>query len=312
MPVQKKGGLGKGLGALFSEQQIPAQPAAGREIPTQPSPAADAEDGSKIQMIDINEITPNRDQPRKEFDADKLEELAASIREHGLLQPILVRKIDHGYEIVAGERRWRASRLAELKTVPCIVGEYTEQENMLVALIENLQREDLNPLEEAEAYSRLAEEFGMTHEGIAESLGQIGVKRSRSAITNTLRLRELPEEVKTLIAQGKLSAGHGRALLRLSSDKDRIAAAEEILEKGLNVRQAEDLVQDFRPKGKTTPPARTLPAVSYGEVESGLKETLGAKVQIKEKDGKGSIRLSFYSREELERLIELLQSLDHK
>ncbi|MBR6503416.1 MAG: ParB/RepB/Spo0J family partition protein, partial [Firmicutes bacterium] len=194
MPVQKKGGLGKGLGALFSEQPVlKTAPAA------EPAAAPVPEDGSTpVVLIDINEITPNRSQPRKTFDEEKLEELAESIRTHGLIQPIIVQKIDDGYEIVAGERRWRASRLAECRQIPCIVREFTDRENMLVALIENLQREDLNPMEEAEAFAQMVSVHQMTHEAIAESIGKIGVKRSRSYVTNTLRLRELPEDIRKM------------------------------------------------------------------------------------------------------------------
>ncbi len=306
MPVQKKGGLGKGLGALFSEQN--PTPARQREE-TAPSPAEDGNVGGVLE-IDINEITPNRSQPRKVFDEEKLEELADSIRAHGMIQPIILRKIDEGYEIVAGERRWRAARLAGLRKVPCIIREYSEKDNMLVALIENLQRQDLNPMEEADAFALLAEEHGMTHEAIAESIGRGREKRSRSYVTNTLRLRELPDQIRRMIAKGQLSAGHGRALLSLDTEEARIHAAKKVLEEELSVRQTEELVRNFEmPPASPKPPARNTPAVSYRDIESDLKDALGARVRIREKNNKGSIQLSFFSREELERLIELLGSL---
>ena len=306
MPVQKKGGLGKGLGALFSEQN--PTPARQREE-TAPSPAEDGNVGGVLE-IDINEITPNRSQPRKVFDEEKLEELADSIRAHGMIQPIILRKIDEGYEIVAGERRWRAARLAGVRRVPCIIREYSEKDNMLVALIENLQRQDLNPMEEADAFALLAEEQGMTHEAIAESIGRGGEKRSRSYVTNTLRLRELPDQIRRMIAKGQLSAGHGRALLSLDTDDARIRAAKKVMEEELSVRQTEELVRNFEmPPASPKPPARNTPAISYRDIESDLKDALGARVRIREKNNKGSIQLSFFSREELERLIELLGSL---
>ncbi len=306
MPVQKKGGLGKGLGALFSEQNRSAPQEPVKEV--RPEPVST--DGSAVISIDINDITPNRSQPRRDFDEEALEELAESIRAHGLIQPIIVRKIEDGYEIVAGERRWRASRLAGLRKVPCILREYTEKENMMVALIENLQREDLNPIEEADAFARLAEEYQMTHEAIAESLGQMGTRKSRSYVTNTLRLRELPEKVRNMIARKELSAGHGRALLSLPSEAERIKAAEIVLRDGLNVRQTEELVKGPLEK-KPTPSGgeRSVPQVSYQSVESDLKEILGAKVRIREKNDRGSIQLSFFSKDELERLVDLLKTL---
>jgi len=306
MPVQKKGGLGKGLGALFSEQNRPAP----QEPVKETAPVSVDTDGSAVIPIDINDITPNRSQPRRDFDEEALEELAESIRAHGLIQPIIVRKIEEGYEIVAGERRWRASRMSGLQKVPCILREYSERENMLVALIENLQREDLNPIEEADAFARLAEEYQMTHEAIADSLGQMGTKKSRSYVTNTLRLRELPEKVRKMIARKELSAGHGRALLSLPSDEERIKAAEIVLRDGLNVRQTEELVKGPLEKTPSVKPgARSVPTVSYQTIESDLKEVLGAKVRIREKNERGSIQLSFFSKEELERLVDLLKSL---
>ena len=306
MPVQKKGGLGKGLGALFSEQNRPAP----QEPVKETAPVSVDTDGSAVIPIDINDITPNRSQPRRDFDEEALEELAESIRVHGLIQPIIVRKIEEGYEIVAGERRWRASRMAGLQKVPCILREYSEKENMLVALIENLQREDLNPIEEADAFARLAEEYQMTHEAIADSLGQMGTKKSRSYVTNTLRLRELPEKVRKMIARKELSAGHGRALLSLPSDEERIKAAEIVLRDGLNVRQTEELVKGPLEKTPSVKPGtRSVPTVSYQTIESDLKEVLGAKVRIREKNERGSIQLSFFSKEELERLVDLLKSL---
>ena len=306
MPVQKKGGLGKGLGALFSEQT----PTPSRQRKEAAPAPAEAGGSGGVLEIDINEITPNRSQPRKVFDDEKLGELADSIRTHGMIQPIIIRKIDEGYEIVAGERRWRAARLAGVSRVPCIIREYSEKDNMLVALIENLQRQDLNPMEEADAFALLAEKHGMTHEAIAENIGRGGEKRSRSYVTNMLRLRELPEKIRQMVAKGQLSAGHGRALLALDSDDARIRAAEKVLEEDLSVRQTEELVRNFEmPPASPKPPTRSTPVVSYKDIESDLKDALGARVRIREKNDRGTIQLSFFSRDELERLVELLGSL---
>ena len=282
----KKGGLGKGLGALM------------------PDGDTDVINGStnenKVIFIDINKISPNRKQPRKNFDDDTLSELAESIKLHGIIQPISVKSLKNGYEIIAGERRWRASRIAGLKEVPCIIKTCSEKDNILVALIENLQREDLNPIEEADAYSYVSENFGMTQEEISKNVG-----KSRSYIANALRLQKLPDEIRRMIIDGDISAGHGRTLLALDNPSKQYELAMLIKEKGLSVRETEEAVKEILdPSKKKTYSRRTDPVLK--EIENRITENIGTKVRIKEKNNRGTIQLSFYSREELERLIDFL------
>ena len=286
----KKGGLGKGLGALLSDSNT--------EV------FSSKKDENRIIFIDINKITPNREQPRKDFNRDALEELSESIKIHGIIQPIIVKTVKNGYEIIAGERRWRAARLAELKEVPCIIREYSEEGNMLIALIENLQRENLNPMEESLAYSHLSANFNMNQTEISKNVG-----KSRSYVANSIRLQNLPDEVQQFIADGQISAGHGRALLGLNNPGKQYDFAQSIIEKGLSVRETEDLLREMlAPKVKTeTTSARRDPALK--EIEGQIRDSIGAKVRIKEKNNKGTIQLSFYNRDELERLIEVLTNL---
>jgi ParB family transcriptional regulator, chromosome partitioning protein len=291
MASTKNRGLGRGLEALIVDTEIPVvEPASG---PTK--------DG--VAYIDINDIKPNRNQPRKRFDADRLQELADSISEHGVIQPLIVRLAENGYELVAGERRWRAARLAGLKSVPCLLRELTEEENALVAIIENMQREDLNPVEEAEGLNRMIDNFGLTQEQVSKSVG-----KSRPYITNSLRLLKLPAEIKEMLSQGTLSAGHGRALLAVHQEKEQLTIAHKIVNEGLSVRVVEGMVQ--KKQGAKAPAhkhaerdANTL------QMERELKELLGTKVKINMSGKKGKIEIEYYSREELERLIELLRSL---
>ena len=209
----KNRGLGRGLDALFADQTT---------VEKEKAPEVKPDDANAIIYININDIKPNENQPRKSFDESKIEELANSIIEHGIIQPLVVRKNDPGYEIVAGERRWRAARRAGLKEVPCIIRDFTDEENMLVAIIENMQREDLNPVEEAEGLNQMIKTYGMTQEEVSKS-----VSKSRPYITNSLRLLKLPEEIRNLLAEGKISAGHARALINVSDKRSRRKSADE-------------------------------------------------------------------------------------
>ena len=291
MASTKGRGLGRGLQALIVDTEISA-------IEPESGPSKDG-----VSYIDINEIKPNRNQPRKLFDADRLQELADSIQEHGVIQPLIVRSVDNGYELVAGERRWRAARLAGLKAVPCLLRELTEEENALIAIIENMQREDLNPIEEAEGLNRMIDAFGLTQEQVSKSVG-----KSRPYITNSLRLLKLPMEIKDMLSQGTLTPGHGRAILAMSDPKVQLAVAQKIVSDGLSVRAVEAMVQ--KKQGTKTPAHKHAERdANMLQLERDLKEILGTKVKINMAGKKGRIEIEYYSREELERLIELLKTL---
>lgn len=285
--AKKIGGLGKGLSAIFSEN--------------------DTEDNNEVVSIKISQIEPNRRQPRRSFDEEALQELAQSISEHGVLQPILVRpQIYGGYQIVAGERRYRASRIAGLTEIPAIVRELSDSETMQIALIENLQRSDLTVLEEAEGYRTLMEEYSFSQEEVARTVG-----KSRSAVANTLRLLGLPEEIRELLEQEKLSAGHARALLALD-DNTAEEAAKKIVKEKLSVRETEALVKKL---GKEkTPQKKSVkkekPSL-YTEVELSLSEHLGTKVSVIDdiKEGCGYLKIEFYNPGELFSLANKIEKL---
>ncbi len=272
----KNRGLGKGLDAIFAENTV--------------------ETGGAV-TIRLSEIEPNRNQPRKEFDEASLSELADSIAEHGLLQPILVRPLpDGGYQIVAGERRWRASRMAGLSEIPAVIRELSERDAAQLALVENLQREDLNPLEEAEGYGVLIETYGLTQEEAAKSVG-----KSRPAVTNALRLLSLPDRVKALLREGTLSAGHARALLALEDPQRIEKAALLIAEKGLSVRAAERLAQEAKAEKK---PEKRRKNVLFREAELALQEQLGRKVSVLGSRKKGTLQIEFYGEDDLKELLK--------
>ena len=269
--AQQKRGLGRGLDSLFSDNAV-------------------AESG--VVDLNINDIEPNRDQPRKEFDEQALAELADSISRHGLLQPITVRPTSNlRYQIVAGERRWRASRMAGLETVPVIIRELTDAECAEIALIENLQREDLNPVEEAMGYRSLMDAFGMTQEDVAAAVG-----KSRPAVANSLRLLGLPEDVLLLVNNGEISAGHGRALLAIK-DEAALYAAVEAAKKGATVREIERMASK-KPKPKSKTDEQNTPSF-YKEVELALSAEIGRKVRVSGANGKGVLQVEFYSDEDL-------------
>ncbi len=281
--AKKLGGLGKGLNAIFIEN--------------------DSEDNNSGATLKISEIEPNRSQPRKEFDEKALSELAESISEHGLLQPLLVRPLTlGGYEIVAGERRYRACRMAGLTEVPVIIRELSESETMELALIENLQREDLTPLEEAMGYEVLMNEHGFTQDEVSKSVG-----KSRPAIANALRLLKLPEGVKELLKENKISAGHARALLSLENEENMLELAELIVAKDLSVRQTEKLCKNASKEKKPEAPEKK-PSY-YSMVELALNEALGRKISISKNKGKegGVLQIEFYSDEELTELSNKLK-----
>ena len=277
----QKQALGKGLGALIPDL----------------STLDDKERKALgILEIELDKIIPNEYQPRKVFDDEKLKELAASIKEQGVIQPIIVHRSGSGYQLIAGERRWRASRLAGLKTIPALVKEATKRELLEMALIENIQREDLNPLEAAEAYKRLQDEFKLTQDDLAKRVG-----KERSTVTNFLRLLNLPKEVKQELASGSLSMGHAKALLSLERVRDQIQASVMIVKKGLSVREAEAL--SARLKNPTKEKKARL-GHELKAVEEKLKKALGTKVSIASKSKGGRITIEYYSTEELDRILE--------
>ena len=300
----KKGGLGRGLDALFADVPVTApQP---EEIKEEKAVKAVKEEilaEDRVNYINIHEIMPNANQPRKTFNEEKIEELAASITEHGIIQPIVVRKKKKGYEIVAGERRWRAAMKAGLAEVPCLLKELTDEQNMLIAIIENMQREDLNPIEEAEGLHQMVETFGMTQEQVSKSVG-----KSRPYITNALRLLKLPEYIRRRIAEGLISAGHGRTLITVEDEDLRRQLFDKIIAEGLSVRETEKLVAELSKPAKKRP-AQKVKNPDTAHVEEELKSILGTKVNIIEKGKKGKIEIECYSRDELNRLIDLLKRL---
>lgn len=289
----KARGLGKGLEALFNDVAI------GASLPKESNNKTDL--GGDISFIDIHEIKPNQNQPRKSFDREKIEELAKSIENHGFIQPIVVTPSDGGYEIVAGERRWRAAQTAKIKKIPCIVRNLTPEQNMLLALIENMQREDLNPLEEAIAMERMMTDFEMTQEEISKSIG-----KSRPYVTNAVRLLRLPREVQDMISAGELSGGHGRAIAGLKDEKVQILAARNAVENGWSVRDIEAFAGETKKSMRPKPRSKNREVTDLEEELSGI---LGTKVNLSFGPKKGKIEIEYYSREELERLIELVRGL---
>ncbi len=279
----KKGGLGKGLDALFLENS--------------------AEEAGKVISLRLSEIVPNRAQPRKQFDEDALAELADSIAQHGVIQPLLVRPLADGtYQLVAGERRWRASRLAGLTEVPVTVREMTDKEAAQLALIENLQREDLNPMEEANGYRTLMETYELTQEETARV-----VNKSRPAVANALRLLNLPTAVAGLVESGRLSAGHARTVLAFETEEEQTAAAEEAVAKGLSVRELERMAKNAKKKPAEEKPVTAFAKNSFfSEVELALSEHLGRRVQVIEGKKDGILQLEFYDEEDLKGLANQL------
>ncbi|QQY79751.1 ParB family chromosome partitioning protein [Keratinibaculum paraultunense] len=284
--VAKKRGLGKGLAALIPDE--PIDDLLDEKI----------EDKSVLD-IDIDLIEPNKYQPRQDFEKESLDELKDSIIQHGIIQPIIVRKKDNKYEIIAGERRWRAAKEAELKKVPCIVKEVDNKEAMKLALIENIQREDLNPIEEAYAFKGLMENYNLTQEEVAQAIG-----KSRSYIANSIRLLNLDDRVLNYIAEGKISSGHGRALLSLDNKEEQFKAANSIINNKMNVRDTEKLVKSKDKKKENREVIKKDPFVK--EIEEHLMGVLGTKVNIVFKKSGGKIEIEFYEDKDLERILEII------
>ena len=289
MAVKK--GLGKGLGSLIPDSDIKEEPKT--KIIKEPAEV----------MLKINDVEPNREQPRHNFDEDALLELAESIKRYGIIEPLLVKKEEDYYKIVAGERRWRAAKLAGLKEVPVVIKDYSNQEIMEVALIENLQREDLNPIEEAQAYQSLIREYNLKQDEVAER-----VSKSRAAITNAMRLLKLDERVQQMVIEDMISSGHARTLLGIEDKEQQYTIAMEVFDKKLSVRETEKLVKAYNNPSKSVDKKIPENDFIYRDMEEQLKAAVGTKVIIKNKDkNKGKIEIEYYSQDDFERIVELLK-----
>lgn len=329
MATKTKRGLGKGLGAFFGDevvQEVVNDQATGKNKTDQ---AGDKTAGKKQEAspdgksvvvektvtvevpkeitVKLSMIEPNRNQPRKDFNEDQLQELADSIKQYGILQPLLVQKRENYYELIAGERRWRAAKLAGLKEVPVVIREYSQQESMEIALIENVQRADLNPIEEAQAYQRLMQEFGLRQEDIAQR-----VSKNRATITNSMRLLKLEAEVQKMLAEDRITGGHARALLAIEDPKVQVQLAEKIERDKMSVRDVERMVKLIarKPRAKTAGQPDEALELIFKELEERMKSAMGTKVIISRKDrNKGRIEIEYYSESELERIVELIESI---
>lgn len=308
----KKSGLGRGLDALFPEKTVQSKPKTVKTVKEEKKVAVDTKKSSQQEtsngerMMKISMIEPNRVQPRKKFDEDALQELSESIKQYGILQPLLVSDKKDYYEIVAGERRWRAAKMAGLKEVPVVVKEFSTQEIVEISLIENIQREDLNPVEEAMAYKRLIDEFHLKQDEIAER-----VSKSRTAVTNSMRLLKLDSRVQQMMVDEMISAGHARAILAISDPEQQYNAAMKVFDEKLSVRETEKLVKSI------LTPTKKKPVVSnptedaiYESLEEKMKGITGTRVFIhRKKNNKGKIEIEYYSRDDLDRIIELFESI---
>ena len=299
----KRNGLGKGLDSLIPNKTSKlAEPAEKKNIKPEKE---DKSTGTGEILVKINEVEPNREQPRKDFDEDSLMELADSIKQFGILQPLIVQKKKDYYEIIAGERRWRAAKLAGIKEVPIIVKNYTDQEIVEISLIENIQRENLNPIEEAMAYKRLLEEFNLKQDEVAER-----VSKSRTAVTNSMRLLKLSERVQQMIVDDMISTGHARALLAIDDEEQQYILANKIFDEKLSVRETEKLVKALKnPKKEVAKPKKEHTFV-YDNIEEHMKNIIGTKVSVNPKaNGKGKIEIEYYSEKELERIYDLIMTI---
>ena len=308
----KKSGLGRGLDALFPEKTVQSKPKTVKTVKEEKKVAVDTKKSSQQEtsngerMMKISMIEPNREQPRKKFDEDALQELSESIKQYGILQPLLVSDKEDYYEIVAGERRWRAAKMAGLKEVPVVVKEFSTQEIVEISLIENIQREDLNPVEEAMAYKRLIDEFHLKQDEIAER-----VSKSRTAVTNSMRLLKLDSRVQQMMVDEMISAGHARAILAISDPEQQYNAAMKVFDEKLSVRETEKLVKSI------LTPTKKKPVVSnptedaiYESLEEKMKGITGTRVFIhRKKNNKGKIEIEYYSRDDLDRIIDLFESI---
>ena len=300
MPIKKKG-LGKGLDSLIPDNKSMKSVTSEKTVESKEDAAAK----SGVQVMKINEVEPNRDQPRKNFDEDALLELSDSIKQFGVLQPLLVRKRKDYYEIIAGERRWRAAKLAGVKEVPVIEKEYTDQEILEIGLIENFQRENLNPIEEAIAYKRLLEEFNLKQDEVAER-----VSKSRTAVTNSMRLLKLSDKVQQMIIDDMISTGHARALLAIDDPELQYTLANKIFDEKLSVRETEKLVKEIKNPKKPKEKKPVANSFIYQDLEEKMKSVFGTKVSIASKGkGKGKIEIEYYSDDELEHLFDMMMSI---
>ncbi len=299
--AQKKRGLGKGLDALFADAAPVMEEDQSSESTAKEGGANEAD---RIHYIDINDISPNPDQPRKHFNQSRLEDLAHSIRENGVIQPLVIQKKEHGYELVAGERRWRASRIASLEKVPCIIREFDEKQNLIVAIIENMQREDLDPIEEATGLQQMIYKYGFTQEQVSASLG-----KSRAYIANSVRLLKLPEEIQKKMSENKISAAHGRTLLAIEDPKKQLLIADRIEKEGLSVRAVEEIAKNLKSGDRNLPVKKKKEkSAEIQSVENDLRSLMGTKVSIVQGKKSGKIELEYYSKEDLNRLIDLLRN----
>lgn len=322
MTTKAKRGLGKGLGAFFGDevvQEVVNDQTMGKNKTNSSGMQADGAAGEKqaektitVEVpkeitVKISMIEPNREQPRKDFKEEQLQELADSIKQYGILQPLLVQKRENYYELIAGERRWRAAKIAGLKEVPVIIREYNKQESMEIALIENVQRADLNPIEEAQAYQRLMQEFNLRQEDIAQR-----VSKNRATITNSMRLLKLAKEVQQMLAEDRITGGHARALLAIEDPQIQVQLAEKIEADKMSVRDVERMVKLVakKPRIKTTEQQDEALELIFKELEERMKSAMGTKVVISRKDrNKGRIEIEYYSESELERIVELIESI---
>lgn len=292
-----KRGLGKGLDSLIPTNVMMESEVKHATVSTASS-AEEGKDGTL--MVKLSKVEPNREQPRKNFDEDSLQELAESLKQFGMLQPILVQNRGDYYEIIAGERRWRAAKIAGLKEVPVIVRELTDQEIVEISLIENIQREDLNPIEEAQAYKRLLTEFHLKQDEVAER-----VSKSRTAVTNSMRLLKLCDEVQKMVVDDMISTGHARALISIEDPEEQYLIAQKIFDEKLSVREVEKLVKDLHKPPKPPKEENKMLQAIYQEISERLKQSLSTKVSVSAKqNGAGKIEIEFYNHEDLERLLE--------
>ena len=297
----KRNGLGKGLDSLIPNKTE-------KTVKTEKKPEQKNEESQNSSgeiLVKINQVEPNREQPRKEFDEDSLMELADSIKQFGILQPLLVQKRKDYYEIIAGERRWRAAKIAGIKEIPIIIRDYTNQEIVEISLIENIQRENLNPIEEAMAYKRLLEEFHLKQDEVAER-----VSKSRTAVTNSMRLLKLSPRVQQMIVDDMISTGHARALLAIDDEEQQYQLANRIFDEKLSVRETEKLVKALKNPKKEVKKQKQEHTFVYDNIEEQMKNIIGTKVSVNPKaNGKGKIEIEYYSEEELERIYDLIMTI---
>lgn len=294
----KKNALGKGLANLFSEEAIEEE----KEVVVKEVIVKEPSD----TMLKITEVEPNRNQPRKNFDEDLLQELADSIKQYGIIQPLIVQKRDDYYEIIAGERRWRAAKIAGLKEVPVIIKDYTDREIVEIALIENIQRADLNPIEEAQAYQRLIKEYNLKQDEVAEK-----VSKSRATITNSMRLLKLDDRVKQMLVDEMITSGHARALLGIEDKELQYTIAMRVFDEKMSVRDIEKIIKDMsKPTSEKKTEIDEAVILAYKNLEDKIKNIIGSKVVIKNKDNnKGKIEIDYYSQEELERIVDMIAKI---